>query len=229
MPASPQTLLAANLVALAYQTAADLTAPDVSALGCKLESIIDGVENSNPVVFGLVVTHPQFGRILAFRGTDDGLEALDDMDAALEPCPPLDSITGAQWHRGFGRVFTSLTMPAGPFDLIAGHSLGCPLAAYACLSHGGGALVLIASPKPGNSALASAVAACAGQIASFANVNDPVPRLPITVDWPWKFEDFQPIIHPTELVPGSVSPAVPSDWLSSHSLASYQRLLSALP
>jgi pimeloyl-ACP methyl ester carboxylesterase len=199
------------------------------------------------VAFGFISTGPE-GVICTIRGTQtpDGsaIEWLDDLDAFLEDCP---LVIGAKWHRGFGRVYSTLRVGVGggreaflqaflavqKAVIVCGHSLGGPLASFAALDGKASSLILFASPKPGDSYLRQAVfrsiEAQGGEIASYANPNDAVPKVPITVDFPFKVIDFQHIVEPTELSPSLVTPPIPSDWASSHSLQNYLSLLEALP
>ena len=135
-------------------------------------------------------------------------------------------VQGGGWHLGFGEIYLSLTVPAGPYDFIAGHSLGCPLAQFLALSHGAKALCLFAPPKLGNEALAAAVRAAVPYRESYAMRYDWIPRLPFYVPI---IAPFVPVDDPTELDPASVSPAIGPDPESQHALASYSRVLSALP
>ncbi len=193
------------------------------------------------VAFGFVSDGPE-GNIATIRGTQtpDGsmVEWLDDFDAILEPCP---FVIGANWHRGFGRVYR--TLRAGPdasasqflaaylssikSPVVSGHSLGGPLATYAAIEGHGRELVLFASPKPGDSYLAKAAASGIETMTAYVNPNDAVPRLPITVDWPFKLEDFEHVVEATVLKPDLVTPPIPGDWSSSHNLSNYLRLLEA--
>jgi pimeloyl-ACP methyl ester carboxylesterase len=195
----------------------------IDGIGCTWEATVDGVENGQPVEFGFVARSPAFGRGLFLRGTDDDAEAIRDMEAIMAPCP---LVPGGAWHAGFAALYLSLAVPAGPFDLICGHSLGCPLAQFLALSHGAKALHLFAPPKPGNEALAAAVRAAAPVRESYAMRLDWVPRLPFYVPL---LAPFVPVDDPTELDPASVTPAVGLDPLAEHELVSYTRVLQALP
>jgi hypothetical protein len=148
---------------------------------------------------------------------------LRDMEAEMAVCP---LVQGGGWHLGFGEIYLSLGTPGGGYDFIAGHSLGCPLAQFLALSHGAKALYLFAPPKPGNEALAAAVRAAVPYRESYAMRYDWIPRLPFYVPI---IAPFVPVDDPTELDPASVSPAIGPDPESQHALASYSRVLSALP
>jgi hypothetical protein len=167
---------------------------------------------------------------------------LDDLDAVLEPVAFLYD-TGALWHRGFGRVYSGLTLKlvdgsAAPLATVLsslaglichGHSLGAPLATYAALVAKASKLVLFASPKAGDTLLHQLCETAWSEIASYENPNDVVPKVPLTVDKPWKLEDFQQVAAPILLYADLVSPPIPSDWDSSHNLGSYLALLEATP
>lgn len=239
MSASAIEILCAELGIRAYDPNFLATAlpPDISDLGRQIEAIIMGVDQSvGPVAYGFVSSGPDWV-IATIRGTQmpDGslVEWLDDLDAFLAPCP-LDK--GTLWHRGFGKVYSSLTISGKPIGQalrginslwVHGHSLGGPLATYCAIEAGIANLGLFASPKPGDSSFAAYARGKIVNIWSFANQNDVVPNLPVTVDEPWKIEDFQPVVEPTILSASLVTPPVPSDWASSHNLANYLSLLKA--
>ena len=241
MPAPGIALLCAKLGIRAYAMplVPNPGAPDLSDLGRSVEGIIMGVDASiGPVPYGFVSTGSD-GVIATLRGTamPDGsyVEWIDDFDAFLEPCPLHDR---SQWHRGFGRVYSSLSINGVPLGealydtaglIVHGHSLGGPLATYAAVEAHAHQLILFASPKPGDSDFRDHVQTTITAILSYANPNDAVPRVPLTVDWPLRIEDFQPVVPPYELNPRSVTPAIPSDWASSHHLPNYLSLLEALP
>ena len=195
-----------------------------------------------PVPFGFLSTGSD-GPILTIRGTQmpggSLVEWMDDFDAFLEPVPygPDD-----KWHRGFGAVFNSpyvVTPDSKVHDfavylsgfvglLCHGHSLGAPLATYAAVRLRTQPPVLFASPKAGDSEFRDyAQSVTGGPARSYANPNDAVPKVPITVDFPWKLEDFQQVAPFIVLQAFSVSPPIPSDWASSHNLDSYRVLLEA--
>lgn len=245
MPAPALHLLCADLGLIAYQPTfltdpAGTIAAGLPALGRVFNAMVYGTDPGIGLVpFGFL-SDGLDGKICTLRGTQKPkgslIEWLDDFDAFLESSPLM---AGARWHRGFGRVFGTLTVGGAPLGsvlkalggvLVHGHSLGGPLATYAAAQAGFRAPVLFASPKPGDSSLAAGLRIQWGQPpASYANPNDAVPKVPITVDWPFKIEDFQPICPPMELSASSVTPAIPSDWDSSHELANYRRLLAAIP
>lgn len=228
-------ILCAKLGIAAYDPAfAASGKTDLSSLGREFQSVIMGVDPGiGPIPYGFISSGPD-GFIATFRGTQtpDGsyVEWLDDFKAVLEPCP---FAPGCQWHKGFGEVYSTLNIGGVPVGqaikglLCHGHSLGGPLATFAALESGGPALGLFASPKPGDSALAALVQTTIRTIWSYTNPNDAVPRVPLTVDWPFRFEDFQRVMPPFQLQPNLVTPAIPSDWASSHALANYLALLEA--
>lgn len=200
------------------------------------------------IPFGFI-SRGEEGEIVTIRGTQtpDGslVEWLDDLNAFLVQCP----FAVGRWHAGFGSVYSTLVvtadtgenqplgqylkarLAAGVDITVSGHSLGGPLASYAALE----ALcprapVLFASPKWGDTLLTQTAHTLWSDIPfpSYANPNDAVPKVPITVDHPWRIEDFQPIA-PSILLPASlVSPPVPAGWTDSHNLANYLRLLQAM-
>lgn len=247
MPAPALHLLCADLGLIAYEPGF-LTSPGTTALtglaplGRTLRSLVLGVDPGIGVVpFGFISDGPE-GPICTLRGTQmpgrykSLVEWLDDLDAFLEPCP---FAAGAEWHRGFGRVYQTLNVGSVPLAtilaqipgiLVHGHSLGGPLATYASGESRSRPPILFASPKPGDAALRQwLLGVWDNSPASYANPNDAVPRVPITVDFPWKIEDFELVTMPVELSPLSVEPPVPADWESSHSLTNYRRLLAAMP
>lgn len=176
-------------------------------------------------------------------------EWLDDMDAFLTASPwnPGDKV-----HRGMLRFFESMVVvddatgietpiltfiAANPEvakgAIYQGHSLGTFTATCACLEGHGSALILFAAPKPGDSAFRQtaleSIIAVSGILESYANPNDVVPKVPLTVDWPWKVEDFESLVVPTVLRADLVTPPIPSDWASSHHMPNYLALLEAVP
>lgn len=177
------------------------------------------------------------------------VEWLDDLDVFLVPSPwnPGDKV-----HRGMLRFFLSMTVvddttgvelpildfiSANPAlangAIYQGHSLGTFTATCACLEGTGGFLFLFAPPKPGDKnfrqSVFNALRDVGGTIESYANPNDAVPRVPITLAFPWHFFDFWPVVDSTKLQPDLVDPAIPSDWASSHHMPNYLSLLEAMP
>jgi hypothetical protein len=217
---------------------------DCTDLNRIIDSMLYGVDPKvGAVPFGYI-TLGEEGPILTIRGTQmpDGslVEWLDDLDAFLEPCP---FAPGAMWHRGFGAVFKSLYIvqqggavkPLLPYlslfpDLLVhGHSLGGPLATFVAAYAHTQPPVLFASPKAGDLPLRSYVQAATGGIApSYANPNDAVPKVPITVDKPWNIEDFEQVAPFIVLSPDLVTPPIPSSWGDSHNLSNYRLLLEAV-
>lgn len=244
MPAPVIDVLAADLGLIAYEPGfllnpIETAKTELARFDREFHSLISGVDwKIGPVPFGFI-SFGAGGPVCTIRGTQvpqgSLIEWLDDFDAVLESCPFLP---GARWHRGFGRVYSTLncygTLLAAvlrqiPGIVIEGHSLGGPLATYAAIETGPRPPVLFASPKPGDSALRDrAIAGWTRLPNSYANPNDAVPKVPITVDWPFKIEDFQHVAEPLELSASSVTPTIPGNWADSHALGNYRRLLGAI-
>lgn len=250
----PLHLLCAQLGLIGYDPSF-LGSPRLTAaaglanLGRSLVSLIWGFDHGvGRVPYGFI-SMGAAGPICTIRGTQSPagslVEWLDDFDAVLEQCPWAP--TGARWHRGFGRVYSTLkddngtpiaqALQAIPGVTVHGHSLGGPLATYAAGEARAGAPVLFASPKCGDSGLRDYLLSLWPPafinnafifFASYANANDAVPKVPITVDWPFKLEDFQQVVPLTELAASSVTPPIAGNWNASHNLASYLRLLLAV-
>lgn len=245
----PLHLLCAELGLIGYAPGfltapASTAAPMLQGYGRTLRSIIYGSDPKiGAVPFGFISEGPA-GVICTIRGTQmpggSIVEWLDDFDAVLEQCP--FAPTSARWHRGFGRVYSTLNvggtplaqaLQAVPGVIVHGHSLGGPLATYAAAEGKCTAPVLYASPKCGDSALRDYLQTLPGWtmstagISSYANPNDAVPKVPITVDWPFQIEDFQQVAVLTELPAASVIPPIAADWDSSHQLSNYFLLLQA--
>ena len=240
----PLNLLCADLGLLCYENGFttcntyDIMPAKLAALGRKLvEPILGTDQGVGNVNFGFISDGPD-GMICTIRGTQcpggSYVEWLDDFDAVLEPitwCP------GASWHRGFGDVYQTLNVATIPLGkalgmtknmLCHGHSLGGPLATYAAAQAGTRAPILYASPKPGDSNFRAFCRGLWGNCLSYANPNDAVPKVPITVDWPIKVEDFVQVAPLIEMSPSSVTPPIPADWGSSHQLSNYRRLIVQL-
>ncbi len=247
MPANPLHILAAQIGLTGYAPGF-LTDPlrtinaTLPGMGRVLRSIVMGTDPKiGPVPYGFFSTGGWAPEICTLRGTQmpDGsmVEWMDDFDAVLEQCPWAPP--GCQWHRGFGRVYSTLNVEGVPLaqvlannpgTVIEGHSLAGTLATYAAAESRSAAPVLFASPKFGNSALRDYCLKLWGcTTASYANPNDAVPKVPITVDWPLKLEDFQQVAPLIELPAASVTPPIASSWAESHSLSNYVRLLQAIP
>lgn len=255
MPVPPLHLLCAELGLIAYAPGF-LTNPVGTLMaglatlpaGRSLHTIIMGKDPLvGPVPFGFI-TEGDEGYIVTIRGTQlpggSIVEWLDDFDAVLEPCPWAPA--GCQWHRGFGRVYGTLTVGAMKLGAYltglkassaktvtaSGHSLGGPLATFAAGEAGLDAPVLFATPKPGNAALRVWLSARWLPLLglhqnSYANPNDAVPKVPITVDWPLRLFDFAHVFDLCELAAGTAVPPVGPGWGESHALGNYLRLLEA--
>lgn len=249
----PAHLLYARLGLIGYEPAF-LTAPaatvadGLQVFGRSMHTLVYGVDQGiGRVPYGFISTGPGgFGSaVCTLRGTQmpQGkiVEWLDDFDAFLEQCP--FAPTGCRWHRGFGRVYSTLTVSDGtplaealqaiPGVRVHGHSLAGPLATYAAAESKGAAPTLFASPKCGDSGLRDyfqqlwPFGTQSDPVVSYANPNDAVPKVPITVDWPFKLEDFQQVVSLFEMLPASVTPPIPGNWDDSHQLSNYLRLLIA--
>lgn len=244
MPAPAIDLLCADLGLIAYESTF-LTAPQdtvaaaLAPMGRSLVNLIWGEDAEiGPVPFGFISESPA-GFITTLRGTQmpDGkiVEWLDDFDAFLETCP----FAPGRWHRGAGRLYKTLNVNGQPLGrvlmsfaamIIHGHSLAGWLATYAALESQGQAPRLFATPKGGDAPFRdAAISIWGGPATSYANPNDAVPKVPITVDWPFKIEDFEQVSPLIELAPSSVTPPIASNWDDSHQLSNYRRLLAAIP
>lgn len=251
MPTPALQILAGELGLIGYAPGfltnpVDTIQAGLPAFGRSFVSLIQGKDPLvGPVPYGFISRGSNGKKIVTLRGTQKprGLlvEWIDDFDAVLEQCPWAPA--GCMWHRGFGRVYKTLNVDGVPLALviaaicaaneleaIEGHSLAGPLATYAAGEAKSPPPILFASPKPGNTALRDyLIQLWQGIPVSYANPNDAVPKVPLTVDWPWKIEDFQAVTQPIELSPASVTPPIPSNWDDSHALGHYLQLLSAVP
>lgn len=255
MQIAPATLESARRAVAAYdETFLATGGIDLSPLGRSLKATIWADDPKVGKVRHGFVSSPLNGAggpdAWTFAGTlvPDGsfVEWLDDFDAFLVASPWLSS---RRVHRGFLRFYNSLTVQpvsgaeqpirdfirANPMAsegaIFEGHSLGTATATFACLDASGAFLYLFAAPKPGDGGFRQAVFGSiekvSGTIESYANPNDVVPRVPLTVDWPWKVEDFEHVVEPVELAANLASPGIPADWASSHHMPNYLRLLEA--
>jgi len=259
VPASPLTLLCARLQAKAYDPGFLATGiQDLSEFGLtKTHTIWADDPRVGKVRHGHI-SMAAFGvtgiRVFwTFDGTlvpkGSFVEWLDDFDVFLVASPwnPGDRV-----HRGMLRFFQSMSVVDDAtgvelpiLDFIAanpglakgaiytGHSLGTFTATCACLEGSGGALILFAPPRPGDKpfreSVFNALRDAGGILESYANPNDAVPRVPITLNYPWHFFDFWPVVDSTHLRPDLVDPPIPSDWASSHHMPNYLALLEAMP
>jgi Lipase (class 3) len=179
-------------------------------------------------------------------------EWLDDFDAWLMPSPwnPGDKI-----HRGFYTFYSAVTiehlgngqeyavrdyMKAWPTlvdgALFEGHSLATSSADYLLMDAVDLGLkpigvINFAPPKSGDLAFRKSVIETIqnldGIYEAWANPNDAVPCLPLTVTRPFKVWDFEHVVEPVDLAADLVTPAIPSDWESSHHMLSYLALITA--
>lgn len=232
MPVNPKVILSAEMGLVAYSMPLTNLSfiPDLSKFERKVEAIIQGIDAKiGPVSFGFVSSGPQ-GLFLTIRGTELGPEWEKDFEALLVPCYLVE---GSKWHKGFGEIYSTLTINGKPISdfmgmapvTIGGHSLGCPLAAYTSLECNCETLIMLAPPKPGDSILAAAIRKEVKEIFSFANIYDIVPKLPLTLKWPLKIEDFEHIVSLSPVDPDSVTPPISKLLAPSHSLANYLTLL----
>jgi hypothetical protein len=187
------------------------------------------------------------GPIWSFAGTlipqGSFVEWLDDFDAVLVPSPYGPGLV----HKGFLAFTETLSVVVDGVErslpdaitanpqavegaVFSGHSLGTfPALAGALMAKTALPPVLIAPPKSGDTVFKDTCATVWPTIPSYHNPNDAVPRVPLTVDWPWKIEDFQQVSPLIELQPNLVTPSIPSDWASSHHEPNYLALMEAAP
>ena len=235
-------VLCARLLVRSYDGAfiASGMVSDLTDLGCSNPVLITGDDGAGRLPYGFVCTS-SFGPICVIRGTilpkgNPLAEWIDNLKAVLEYFPYLP---GIKWHEGFGTIYKTLQVQglalhdylnrvsAGVDLTITGHSLGAALATYAAILSRADTVCLFASPKAGDSDLQAAFNARVAVGVSLANPNDAVPQLPITVDFPFKIEDFQQACPLTLLPASRVSPPIAADWYSSHQIENYLALVAA--
>ena len=107
---------------------------------------------------------------------------------------------------------------------VTGHSLGSALATYlaydaALVSPGRVSLRVFASPHPGNSTFTAAVAAAIPDHAHYRNVNDVVPKVPISLG-------YAHLPNTIDLEPQTDTLEIKDTWGCSHHLLSYIALMA---
>lgn len=239
MAASPLVILAAKVGIEIYKIPLipNPSLPDLSRFGLKTEKIIMGNAGAGPVPFGVIssnILQPNSPLLVSIRGTEARAEWVDDFKAILVLCP---FIPGARVEKGFLEIYQSLTVDGIKLSewlsfrrvICHGHSLGGPLATMIAIESCCDQLILLASPKCGDSSFGATVRAAIKTIYSYGNEKDLVWRSPLTLDFPFKIEDFEQVYSITQLDPKSVNPPIAEDPASSHSLANYLTLLESLP
>jgi triacylglycerol lipase len=160
------------------------------------------------VCYGTVVRRNEAEVVIALRGTDGFAEWAEDGQFLMMPYVPTEALppgSGASVEQGFWGIYHSLVLAdvAGtvkgsiaqnfpamiyPNDrvIIAGHSLGAPLATYLTLDLARGALgqrvsgCYFASPHPGNQAFATLFDQNVHDYVVYNYLLDIVPRVPPT-------------------------------------------------
>jgi hypothetical protein len=166
---------------------------------------IQGLETS--VCYGTIVRRGPSEVVLALRGTDGYMEWIEDGEFLFLPYAPSlplpGGANGESVEQGFWGIYASLMMTdingaaigplaekfptiVGPGDtvVVAGHSLGAPLATYLTLDLARGPLgqrvtgCYFASPHPGNQAFAALFDKVVSDYVVYNYLLDVVPRVP---------------------------------------------------
>ena len=164
---------------------------------------------STAICYGTVIRRGPSEVVVALRGTDGYREWIEDGEFPAIPYQPANPLpagsAGATVEQGFWGIYHSLTLTdphgvaigalaqslpglLGPADavIVAGHSLGAPLATYLTLDLARGPLgkrvsgCFFASPYPGNQAFADLFDRfVGGDYVVYNYLLDLVPRVPI--------------------------------------------------
>jgi len=236
LAASATTVTAADITlgqlvlqAYAQGDAATPLPVDLSGLGFVFEDTWMSKGSLEPAVaYGIVARHPDLGRHLAIRGTDDWREWAEDAEFWPETCPFAPK--GAKTETGFTSLvlggFLASGRPASALlsggelalDGIEGHSLGAAIAegmaARLCVQYAG----LWACPRLGNETFRNALLARVRRVWRPYMVGDGVPGLPADL------EPFFEYLHP----PGFQidNPRAQNNPDARHQLATYLNALN---
>jgi hypothetical protein len=201
--AAPADVLLGRLVLAAYDQGFSPTpiSVDLAPLGFTFEDTWVSHGAFEPAVcYGIVARHPDLGRHLAIRGTEDGPEWAEDAEFWPETCPFAPN--GAKTEAGFtslvlggslasGRPVESL-MPGGELALdgVEGHSLGGAIAEGVAALVGAGYAGLWAAPRLGNAIFRDWLLTRVKRVFRPYLVGDGVPSVPL--DLPPFFEYLHP-------------------------------------
>jgi len=170
MPDRAQSLLLTKLISVGYDdrflVASEAVATvGLAALGFTLVSVVYGTDfkglfGQETVPYGVLAKDGAGKVYVAFRGTDDAKEWLEDGFAIPEVTTTFPA--NCRTHKGFTDLFETLTsqnkpilgLLAGDPVTVTGHSLGGALAYLlgAVLGHGCGYLETFESPRVGDAA-----------------------------------------------------------------------------
>lgn len=166
----------------------------VEALGYKfIDSIIgtdvlpDGRLGATRVRYGMALRDKSGATLVCIRGTAGVLEWIEDCEFQSMVHP-----SGQGWvEAGFWQVYQSLKLGGLPLAqglrsvpgeiLVAGHSLGAPLACYAGVDLEGAKVRALASPKPGSGAFGAYFDLMVKDYRGWNYSPDMVPHLPLSV------------------------------------------------
>lgn len=212
---------------------------DLKDLGRDLVDYIMGID---PVIglvpFGIISDGPD-GKIGNIRGTqipiaDDFEEWWIDGRAWLTACR---YATDARWHEGFGNLAETLYVGTGKplaqylvdekVEILEGHSLGAPLATIVGAIAGIDLAILIESPKVGDLGFKAWANSRIKTIRSYANPRDKIPKVPLTVKFPFNIEDFEQVAPFITLDPTSTNPQISDSLWANHSLTNCRMMMEA--
>lgn len=210
------------LVKAAYNQSPGLLPEGLTFIDSILGTDPDGVTRS----YG-IIAHDDANRVyVGIRGTDSLAEWFADFRAILVACP---FAPGSMVERGFLGIYSSFRLAAGgnlkelftgfAERFVAGHSLGGPLATFLAAEIKADVLVGFASPRPGNGEFGAFVRVNTGLILLYANMNDFVPKVPLTILPLFAFEHVAGLI---DLNPGAAVIGTPS---AQHSLSTYLHMI----
>lgn len=235
MPLDPtRAVLNAGLVGIAY-SATFMASPDsldLSEQGMQRLATVRCTDEDGPDIYGFVAVNQQNKRVrVAYRGTDDILEGLEDLDAWPVDAPEFGKDAKAhEWFLRLGRSAMADEVPLVEFlkdyasyDLeVAGHSLGASLATqlYGMVDPFWKAskyLLAVASPRTFNSLGAITINRIVGTIELVLNPADVVTHAPT--------EDMGYAHVRGAIALKGADPLKLLDPLYNHSLTTYQQFI----
>ena len=179
----------AQLVQAAYDPIflASHSLPNVSALGFTLTDSIWGMEGKFSVPYGFLASNPSGGQVIAIRGTDSGLEWVEDAALHMETNPWGPGLV----HHGFLEICRSLGIGAERAPILSkitslagltvvGHSLGASVGRLLTMQLGHvGEILTWGEPRSCNGDAAGYSLSCVNNSRRARNPRDLVPMVPL--------------------------------------------------